>query len=63
MQDALILAKKEGFDVFNALDIMENETFLKDLLFCPGDGTLNYYLYNWRLSKMLKPSEIGIVLV
>jgi len=25
MQDALILAKNEGFDVFNALNIMENE--------------------------------------
>jgi glycylpeptide N-tetradecanoyltransferase len=31
MGDALILARKEGFDVFNALDIMENETFLKVL--------------------------------
>ena len=24
MGDALILAKREGFDVFNALDLMEN---------------------------------------
>jgi glycylpeptide N-tetradecanoyltransferase len=31
MYDALILAKNEGFDVFNALDIMDNETFLKVL--------------------------------
>lgn len=29
MYDALILAKNEGYDVFNALDIMENEKFLK----------------------------------
>lgn len=29
MHDALILAKNEGFDVFNALDIMDNEKFLK----------------------------------
>jgi glycylpeptide N-tetradecanoyltransferase len=29
MQDALILAKNEGFDVFNALDIMDNRTFLQ----------------------------------
>lgn len=28
MQDALILAAKEGYDVFNALDILDNaETF------------------------------------
>ena len=24
MGDALVLARKEGFDVFNALDLMEN---------------------------------------
>ena len=29
MNDALVLAKNEGFDVFNALDIMDNEAFLK----------------------------------
>lgn len=29
MYDALILAKNEGYDVFNALDIMDNEKFLK----------------------------------
>lgn len=29
MYDALVLAKNEGYDVFNALDIMENEKFLK----------------------------------
>jgi len=29
MYDALILAKQQDFDVFNALDIMENESFLK----------------------------------
>ncbi|CAD8061547.1 unnamed protein product [Paramecium sonneborni] len=64
MYDALILAKNEGYDVFNALDIMDNDKFLKELMFCPGDGQLNYYLYNWKLeSNMLKPEEIGIVLV
>ena len=28
MKDALVLAKNKGADVFNALDIMENESFL-----------------------------------
>jgi glycylpeptide N-tetradecanoyltransferase len=64
MNDALVLAKNEGFDVFNALDIMDNETFIKDLMFSPGDGCLNYYLYNWKLGNgMLQPNSIGIVLV
>ncbi|KAL8161001.1 hypothetical protein V2J09_012490 [Rumex salicifolius] len=38
MNDALIVAKKQDYDVFNALDVMENESFLKELKFGPGDG-------------------------
>uniref|UniRef100_A0A8I6A8X5 Glycylpeptide N-tetradecanoyltransferase n=1 Tax=Rattus norvegicus TaxID=10116 RepID=A0A8I6A8X5_RAT len=48
MNDALIIAKLKGFDVFNALDLMENKTFLEKLKFGIGDGNLQYYLYNWR---------------
>eukprot|EP01016_Furgasonia_blochmanni_P051696 TRINITY_DN8169_c0_g1_i1.p1 TRINITY_DN8169_c0_g1~~TRINITY_DN8169_c0_g1_i1.p1 ORF type:complete len:156 (-),score=26.76 TRINITY_DN8169_c0_g1_i1:169-636(-) len=63
LADALILAQREGFDVFNALDIMENGSFLKELKFNPGDGCLHYYLYNWRVSKKeLEPKDIGTVL-
>lgn len=54
--DALILAKKHNFDVFNALSLMDNPSFLEDLKFGPGDGFLNYYLYNWRM----KPLQGGI---
>lgn len=39
---------QKGFDVFNALDLMENKTFLEKLKFGIGDGNLHYYLYNWR---------------
>jgi len=42
MTDALILARKHDFDVFNALNVMENESFLKDLKFGIGDGYLQY---------------------
>jgi len=62
MYDALILAKQENFDVFNALSIMENESFLKELKFDIGDGYLQYYLYNWKCSK-IEPSGIGLVLL
>lgn len=62
MSDALILAKQLNFDVFNALDILENETFLKDLKFGIGDGHLQYYLFNWRCASV-KPSEVGLVLL
>nr|CAD7200138.1 unnamed protein product [Timema douglasi] len=48
MSDALVSAKNNGFDVFNALDLMENKEFLEELKFGIGDGNLQYYLYNWR---------------
>lgn len=44
----MIFANKAGFDVFNALSILDNHLFLDDLKFGPGDGFLNYYLYNYR---------------
>jgi glycylpeptide N-tetradecanoyltransferase len=49
MEDMLILARDLKYDVFNALDLMENTKFLETLKFGPGDGTLHYYLYNWRV--------------
>ena len=62
MKDALVLAKNKGADVFNALDIMENESFLQELKFGIGDGHLHYYFYNWRV-KEYEPKNIGMVLV
>jgi len=63
MNDALIVAKKKDFDVFNALDVMHNDEFLKELKFGPGDGQLHYYLYNYRIRSVLHPSELGLVLL
>eukprot|EP01125_Pyxidicula_operculata_P021262 TRINITY_DN8119_c0_g1_i1.p1 TRINITY_DN8119_c0_g1~~TRINITY_DN8119_c0_g1_i1.p1 ORF type:complete len:395 (-),score=104.89 TRINITY_DN8119_c0_g1_i1:40-1224(-) len=62
MNDSLIAAKKEGFDVFNCLAIHDNENFLKELKFGPGDGHLQYYLYNW-LAPSMESSEVGLVLL
>lgn len=61
MQDALILAKQRDFDVFNALDLMENKEFLEKLKFGIGDGNLQYYLYNWKCPFM-EPEKVGLVL-
>jgi glycylpeptide N-tetradecanoyltransferase len=47
MHDALILARKLKFDVFNALTLMDNGLFLEDQKFGKGDGQLHYYLYNY----------------
>ncbi|XAR54533.1 Glycylpeptide N-tetradecanoyltransferase [Bertholletia excelsa] len=63
LNDALIVAKQKDYDVFNALDVMENRTLLKELKFGPGDGKLHYYLYNYRLNHVLRPSELGLVLL
>ncbi|KAL9033252.1 MAG: hypothetical protein Q9180_006045, partial [Flavoplaca navasiana] len=48
MNDALVLAKKFNFDVFNALTLLDNPLFLKEQLFGAGDGQLHYYVYNYR---------------
>ena len=48
VEDCLVEAKNAGFDVFNALTLLDNPLFLEDLKFGAGDGQLHYYLYNWR---------------
>ncbi|KFB34990.1 AGAP001804-PA-like protein [Anopheles sinensis] len=62
MNDALISAKNLGFDVFNALDLMDNKQFLTPLKFGIGDGNLQYYLYNWRCPSM-QPEDVGLILL
>jgi glycylpeptide N-tetradecanoyltransferase len=63
MKLALVKAKDQGYDVFNALDIMENEEFLRELKFGVGDGYLHYYLYNWYLETRVTPQDLGVVLL
>lgn len=62
MKDSLILAKNNGSDVFNALDLMDNKLFLDNLKFGIGDGNLQYYIYNWLCPEM-PPNQVGIVLL
>lgn len=62
MGDALIMAKQLDMDVFNALNVMENDRFLKPLKFGEGDGHLQYYLYNWKCPPVT-PNNVGLVLL
>jgi len=62
IQEALISAKNEGFDVYNCLDLMRNGEVLKDLKFGQGDGKLQYYLYNYACPTC-KPGDIGLILL
>jgi len=59
--DALIIAGLAGFDVFNALSLMDNMQFVDELKFGKGDGLLNYYLYNWRTSPVSGIAQVGDV--
>jgi len=52
MSDALILAKKLNFDVFNAPSIMDNGLFLERQKFGAGTGQLHYYLFNYRVHSI-----------
>eukprot|EP00033_Pygsuia_biforma_P002499 GCRY01002769.1.p1 GENE.GCRY01002769.1~~GCRY01002769.1.p1 ORF type:complete len:506 (-),score=115.61 GCRY01002769.1:67-1473(-) len=62
LQDAMVMAKSQGYDVFNALDLMDNATVLEDLRFGKGDGTLQYYLYNWKC-PMMTSENVGVVML
>jgi glycylpeptide N-tetradecanoyltransferase len=50
----LVLTKSSqlGFDVFNALTLLDNPLFLADQKFGPGDGRLHYYLFNYRCAPI-----------
>jgi len=59
--DALVVANQAKFDVFNALTLMDNVSILQDLKFGPGDGFLNFYLYNWRTAPLAGMNPEGDV--
>jgi glycylpeptide N-tetradecanoyltransferase len=52
MNDALILAKRFNFDVFNALTLLDNNLFLEQQKFGAGDGQLHFYLYNYNANPI-----------
>ncbi|EDR30127.1 glycylpeptide N-tetRadecanoyltransferase, putative [Entamoeba dispar SAW760] len=60
-KDILICAVQNHCDVFNCLNISENQHYIADLLFVPGDGYLKYYLYNWACPKV-EPNKLAIIL-
>jgi glycylpeptide N-tetradecanoyltransferase len=59
----LISAHAEGFDVFNALDLMQNRPVFEPLKFGTGDGDLNYYLFNFSVGGRINSNELGVVLM
>ncbi|XP_063076778.1 glycylpeptide N-tetradecanoyltransferase 1b [Engraulis encrasicolus] len=61
LEDAMILAKAEGCDVFSALGVMENRSVLEELKFNPSDALVHYYLYNWRCPTLTN-DKVGLLL-
>jgi hypothetical protein len=41
----------------------QNQLFLKELKFGIGDGSLHYYLFNWRITTALTAPEVGLILM
>lgn len=62
MKCAIILAKNNGFDVFNCLNIMHNEEAFEDLLFGKGGGKLKYYFWNF-VCPHTEPKDLSLVLM
>jgi len=56
-----IIEFQTDFDVFNALDLMDNKEFLEKLKFGVGDGNLQYYIYNWKCPQM-NPEKVALLL-
>jgi glycylpeptide N-tetradecanoyltransferase len=44
------------------LDLLDNHNIISDLKFGVGDGTLQYYVYNWQCAEM-PPADVGLVLL
>jgi glycylpeptide N-tetradecanoyltransferase len=45
--DAFILARNQGYDVFNTLDVGQRRSDLETIKFLEGSGHVYYYLFNW----------------
>lgn len=60
--DAFILARNQGYDVFNTLDIGQSGEDLEKLKFLKGTGHVYYYLFNWLPSSPVGPEDIQLKL-
>ena len=62
MRNAVILAQIDGFDVYNCLNIMDNQEVFEELKFGRGSGSLQYYFFNYAFGNT-KADKVGLVLV
>ncbi len=55
INDLLVIALQNDFDVVNCLTVMDNPLFLQEQKFGPGDGFLRFYLF---VSRLLLPNSV-----
>ena len=60
--DAFLLAKNLGYDVFNTLDVGADIQHLENMKFIKGNGYVYYYLFNWALRDGVNSEDIHIIL-
>ena len=60
--DAFVLARNQGYDVFNTLDIGQKSSNLEKLKFLKGTGCVHYYLFNWLPSDVVGSEDIQLKL-
>jgi len=60
--DAFVLARNRGYDVFNTLDIGHRGEDLEKLKFLKGTGHVYYYLFNWLPSSLMDSGDIQLKL-
>lgn len=63
INDLLVMAKRDGADVFNALNVYQNKLWLKELKFKPGDGILNYFVHVSDGLEDITSKDINLILV
>jgi glycylpeptide N-tetradecanoyltransferase len=62
MESCLVLARRQGADVFNALELLDNAALFQPLKFERGTGVLNLYLYNMPCAPVAA-DKLGILLL
>ena len=60
--DAFILARNQGYDVFNTLDVGLEPSLFEKLKFLQGSGHVYYYLFNWLPSSEVTLGDIQLKL-
>ena len=60
--DAFLIARNLGYDVFNTLDVGHDNDSLEKLKFIKGTGSVYYYLFNWLPNSSISLEDIQLKL-